>query len=174
MTVTALTDRVFSILPGNQPGAAALQTFPSSSATSLTWNVNIAVGTSIGLSLRDSTGAVAQSAPFTINPGSDTSCVGKPESSGSEAPTAGQTSGSGSSTPASSPSTPATTPASPTPTPTTPVSTPVSTPTSSPTTPASSSNTSAAASSTRNAAPTQAAGFGAAAAVGAAVIALLA
>ncbi|CAA7267011.1 unnamed protein product [Cyclocybe aegerita] len=41
----------------------------------LSWNVNITAGTSLGLTLRDSTGAISQSAPFTVQSGSDTSCL---------------------------------------------------------------------------------------------------
>ncbi|KAF8739392.1 hypothetical protein AX14_009764 [Amanita brunnescens Koide BX004] len=70
------------VLPGSQPGAQAIEAFPETNGTSISWTVNLAAGTQIGLSLRDSTGNVAQSAPFTINPGPDSSCVGKPLSSG--------------------------------------------------------------------------------------------
>ncbi|EGN99258.1 hypothetical protein SERLA73DRAFT_137520 [Serpula lacrymans var. lacrymans S7.3] len=63
-----------SILPGSSPGSAALEDLGQQSGTSVTWTCNIAAGTSIGLTLRDSTGATAQSAPFTVNPGSS-SCL---------------------------------------------------------------------------------------------------
>jgi len=66
-----------SILPGSQPSAPALVDFGRQNGTSLTWKVNVAVGTSIGLTLRDSNGLVAQSAPFTVNNGTDTTCVGQ-------------------------------------------------------------------------------------------------
>lgn len=65
-----------SILPGNQPGASALITFPQTSATSVTWNVDIAAQTSLGLDIRDSSGAIAQSAPFSVQAGPSSSCVG--------------------------------------------------------------------------------------------------
>ncbi|KAF9223399.1 hypothetical protein BS17DRAFT_706072 [Gyrodon lividus] len=58
-----------SILPGGSPTAAALENLGQQNGSSVTWTCNIAAGVSLGLTLRDSTGAVAQSAPFTINPG---------------------------------------------------------------------------------------------------------
>lgn len=39
-----LTFLLYSIAPGNQPGAAALESFPQQSGTSFTWNVDIAAG----------------------------------------------------------------------------------------------------------------------------------
>ncbi|KAF7986487.1 hypothetical protein HWV62_31291 [Athelia sp. TMB] len=57
------------ILPGNQPSAAALESLGTQTGTSYTWSTNLAAGTSIGLTLRDSTGATASSAPVTIQPG---------------------------------------------------------------------------------------------------------
>lgn len=63
------------ILPGNQPNAAPLEDLGVQSGTSCTWVVNLAPSTSIGLRLRDSKGAVAESAPFTIQPGPDGSCI---------------------------------------------------------------------------------------------------
>ncbi|KAF8729374.1 hypothetical protein AX14_006182 [Amanita brunnescens Koide BX004] len=82
------------VLPGSQPGAQAIEAFPETNGTSISWTVNLAAGTQIGLSLRDSTGNVAQSAPFTINPGPDSSCVGKPLSSGGASVTAPAATGS--------------------------------------------------------------------------------
>ncbi|KAI6025720.1 hypothetical protein F5J12DRAFT_809975 [Pisolithus orientalis] len=64
-----------SILPGATPNGAALENLGQQNSTSVTWVANIAAGTSIGLTLRDNTGQVAQSAPFTINSGSSTSCL---------------------------------------------------------------------------------------------------
>ncbi|KZP23822.1 hypothetical protein FIBSPDRAFT_1042667, partial [Athelia psychrophila] len=58
-----------SIQPGNQPSAAALESLGTQTGNSYTWSTDIAAGTSIGLSIRDSTGATAQSAAFTINAG---------------------------------------------------------------------------------------------------------
>ncbi|KAG2147561.1 hypothetical protein DEU56DRAFT_784643 [Suillus clintonianus] len=58
-----------SILPGATPNGVALENLGQQNSTSVTWVCNIASGTSIGLTLRDSTGLTAQSAPFTVNPG---------------------------------------------------------------------------------------------------------
>ena len=64
-----LTDSPFSITPGGQPGAAALQQYAGLTGTSFTWSTNITAGTSIGLTLTDSTGQTVQSAPVTIQSG---------------------------------------------------------------------------------------------------------
>ncbi|KAJ3519686.1 hypothetical protein NMY22_g13089 [Coprinellus aureogranulatus] len=77
-----------SILPGNQPGAAALVDFGRQEGNSLTWNANLAAGTSIFLQVRDSQGAVGQSGTISIQSSSDTSCVGQSAStSAGPAPT---------------------------------------------------------------------------------------
>ncbi|RDX57309.1 hypothetical protein OH76DRAFT_1459876 [Lentinus brumalis] len=87
------------INPGGQPGAAALQQYPNLQSSPFTWSSNITAGTSISLSLTDSTGANALSAPVTILSGPDSSCLngGAPASSGS-APTSGSTSAAGTGT----------------------------------------------------------------------------
>lgn len=64
-----------SILPGGSPTAAALENLGQQNGTSVTWTCNIQAGVSLGLTLRDSTGATAQSAPFTVNPGSSITCL---------------------------------------------------------------------------------------------------
>ncbi|KAF8627020.1 hypothetical protein AX15_004601 [Amanita polypyramis BW_CC] len=93
---------------GSDPSGQALEDLGQQTGNSYTWNVNIAAGTQIGLTLRDTSGLVAQTAPFTINPGSDSSCVGKPvSSSGSSGTTTPATSGSSGSS-GTSTSTPAT------------------------------------------------------------------
>ncbi|KAF8339482.1 hypothetical protein F5887DRAFT_919664 [Amanita rubescens] len=58
-----------SVLPGSQPGGTAIESFPPNLGHSQIWDVDIAAGTQVGLTLRDGTGAFTQSAPFTINPG---------------------------------------------------------------------------------------------------------
>ncbi|OAX39553.1 hypothetical protein K503DRAFT_716207, partial [Rhizopogon vinicolor AM-OR11-026] len=63
------------ILPGGSPTSASLENLGQQNSTSVTWICNIASGTSIGLTLVDSTGLTAQTAPFTVNPGSSTSCT---------------------------------------------------------------------------------------------------
>ncbi|KAH7341546.1 hypothetical protein B0J17DRAFT_647059 [Rhizoctonia solani] len=76
ITWTATKTPVFiSIIPGGQPGAVALIDFGSQNSSSLTWNVDMASGTSITFQVRDSTGAVAYSAPVTVQGSSDSSCV---------------------------------------------------------------------------------------------------
>lgn len=64
-----------SILPGATPNGAAVENLGQQNSTSVTWVCNIQSGTSLGLTLRDSTGLTAQSAPFTVNPGSSTTCT---------------------------------------------------------------------------------------------------
>ncbi|KAH8099938.1 hypothetical protein BXZ70DRAFT_939653 [Cristinia sonorae] len=70
---------ILSVLPGNQPSAQPLEQYTNLTGTSYTWNANIAAGTQVGLTLRDSTGAAGQTAPFPINAGvGDTSCLSQP------------------------------------------------------------------------------------------------
>ncbi|RDB26383.1 hypothetical protein Hypma_006512 [Hypsizygus marmoreus] len=64
-----------SAIPAGQPSAAAVKTFPTQNGNSFTWNVDLAGGTSITLSLKDSTGAQAFSDIVTIVSGSDSSCI---------------------------------------------------------------------------------------------------
>ncbi|TFY76454.1 hypothetical protein EWM64_g7559 [Hericium alpestre] len=80
------------VLPGADPSGAALEDFGQQNTSPFTWDhVNFPQGTSLGLTLRDSQGNTAQSAPFTINPGSDTSCL-TASSSGASSGTASATS----------------------------------------------------------------------------------
>jgi len=65
-----------SVLPGGQVSAAPLEIFPTQTGTSYTWNVDLAAGTSLTLQIRDATGSISYSAPFTVQPSSDSSCVG--------------------------------------------------------------------------------------------------
>ncbi|KAG2367841.1 hypothetical protein BDR07DRAFT_1372543 [Suillus spraguei] len=58
-----------SVLPGAAPNGNALENLGEQNSTSLTWVCNIASGTSIGLTLRDSSGLIAQTAPFNVNAG---------------------------------------------------------------------------------------------------------
>ncbi|KAL5485728.1 hypothetical protein ACEPAI_6769 [Sanghuangporus weigelae] len=81
-----------SIIPGGQVSATPLKSFDSTSATQLTWNVDIAAGTSITIALRDSTGAQVYSDAVTIASSSDSSCVNSSVSvSGSGASGSGAT-----------------------------------------------------------------------------------
>ncbi|KAF8227279.1 hypothetical protein L208DRAFT_1405662 [Tricholoma matsutake] len=86
-----------SILPGGQPSAPALKSFPPTDQTALTWFVDLQSGVAVTMSIRDSTGNQAFTSIVTINPGSVTSCVNSnvtiSESAGTSAPTtAGNTS----------------------------------------------------------------------------------
>ena len=66
---------LLSVSPAGSPDSPPLLTFPIQTGTSLTWNVNIAAGTPVSLTLRDSDGTTSQSAIFTILSGTDTSCL---------------------------------------------------------------------------------------------------
>ncbi|KAG5353529.1 hypothetical protein C0989_005976 [Termitomyces sp. Mn162] len=182
LTWTGGTGPYFLVITG-QPNGQALEDLGMVQSTQFSWTVNIPAGTSIGLTLRDSTGQIAQSAAFTINPGNDNSCLGQSSSAG--ATTAGNTSpasSAASSSPVTSPgatSTPATsvpvTSAPATSTATSATSAPATsglTSATRPTTPGSSAAISSSGPSSTvspNAAPTQAVNFGAAALLGAAV-----
>ncbi|MER5546483.1 Ser-Thr-rich GPI-anchored membrane family protein [Streptomyces sp. NPDC002589] len=63
------------VLPGNQPSAPPLRDLGEQDGTTYTWTVDVPQGTSLGLKLQDSTGAIAQSAPFTVQDGPDKSCL---------------------------------------------------------------------------------------------------
>ncbi|KAG2074261.1 hypothetical protein BDR04DRAFT_1008721 [Suillus decipiens] len=65
----ALFQVITSVLPGATPNGVALENLGQQNGTSVTWICNIASGQSIGLTLRDSSGSIAQTAPFTVNPG---------------------------------------------------------------------------------------------------------
>ncbi|THH10312.1 hypothetical protein EW145_g1417 [Phellinidium pouzarii] len=84
-----------SILPGGQT-SGTLESLPTTSSTSYTWDCNIAAGTSITLALRDSTGAQVYSDAVTIAGSSDSSCVGS-SASGSSSNASGSTTASESS-----------------------------------------------------------------------------
>jgi len=85
-----------SIIPGGQPSAPALKTFDTTSATSLTWNVDI--GGSITIALKDSTGATAFTDIVNIQSSPSGSCASSsgaasaPPATGSTPATVGTTS----------------------------------------------------------------------------------
>lgn len=58
-----------SVVPGNSPSSPALFSWEGLTGTSFTWLVTVSAGQSLGLLLRDSTGATSQSAPFTVTAG---------------------------------------------------------------------------------------------------------
>ncbi|KAI5115682.1 hypothetical protein M0805_004923 [Coniferiporia weirii] len=64
-----------TVIPGGQTGGTPLKSFDQTSDTSITWDVDVAAGTSITLALRDSTGAQEFSDAVTISGSSDSSCV---------------------------------------------------------------------------------------------------
>ncbi|KAF9468124.1 hypothetical protein BDZ94DRAFT_1294593 [Collybia nuda] len=64
-----------SVIPGGQPAAPAVKTFPPQDGNSMTWVVDIARGVSLTMSLKDGTGAQAYSDIFVINDSSDNKCV---------------------------------------------------------------------------------------------------
>ncbi|EIM90920.1 uncharacterized protein STEHIDRAFT_152607 [Stereum hirsutum FP-91666 SS1] len=58
------------ITAGNDP-SSVLEDLGETSAQTITWDVDVAAGTSIGIDIRDSTGALAQTADVTIGPSND-------------------------------------------------------------------------------------------------------
>ncbi|KAF8673982.1 Endonuclease/Exonuclease/phosphatase family [Rhizoctonia solani] len=80
-----------SIIPGGQPSAAPLADLGQQNASPFTWIANIAQGTSVTFQIRDSTGAVAYSAPITIQGSSDSSCLGQQPSTSAGSATAAPT-----------------------------------------------------------------------------------
>ncbi|KAF5367478.1 hypothetical protein D9758_003708 [Tetrapyrgos nigripes] len=83
----------FCVTPGGQPGASPIVDLGQQTGTSLTWVVNVAQGTSVGLEIRDSTGLTAQSAPVTIQNSSNSTCVGQAAETAAASGSAGATSG---------------------------------------------------------------------------------
>ncbi|BGO91015.1 hypothetical protein NBRC10512_000145 [Rhodotorula toruloides] len=66
------------ILPGGQPSAKAIETLPTVYKSGpLTWLVDVPAGTSITLSVTDSTGAINYSSPITVQQGTSSDCLGK-------------------------------------------------------------------------------------------------
>ncbi|KAL5480160.1 hypothetical protein ACEPAI_1430 [Sanghuangporus weigelae] len=65
----------FVVVPGDQPSAPALVDLGQQAGTSLIWVVNVSAGTSIALEVTDSTGTIVQTAPFTVQNSSDSSCL---------------------------------------------------------------------------------------------------
>ncbi|GAA93633.1 uncharacterized protein L969DRAFT_43826 [Mixia osmundae IAM 14324] len=57
-----------SVLPGGQPTAAPLRTFPrqNNTADGLTWNVDLQPGTNVSLQVRDGKGRLGYSSPVII------------------------------------------------------------------------------------------------------------
>ncbi|KLO17210.1 hypothetical protein SCHPADRAFT_994525 [Schizopora paradoxa] len=76
------------IVDGNNP-TTTLENLGQVNGTSLSFIVNFASGTSLGLNLKDSTGAVAQSGAFPVQAGTSTACVGQGVST--SAPAGGST-----------------------------------------------------------------------------------
>lgn len=64
------TQHYASILPGANPSGQAIENLGMQNGTSYTWLCNLPSGSSIGLTLVDSTGVTGQTAAFTVNPGS--------------------------------------------------------------------------------------------------------
>ncbi|KAG8692595.1 hypothetical protein FRC09_011083 [Ceratobasidium sp. 395] len=76
-----------SIIPGKQPGAAALKELPQQQGTSYTWTVDLPQGTSITVQIRDSTGFTQYSSDVVIQNSSDSSCLNGNTSAPAPAPT---------------------------------------------------------------------------------------
>jgi len=67
---------IISVHPGATPNDSPLATFSNITASPFTWTaVNYASGTSLDLTLRDNTGASAQTAAFSVQSGGSTSCL---------------------------------------------------------------------------------------------------
>ncbi|ORX36738.1 hypothetical protein BD324DRAFT_675232 [Kockovaella imperatae] len=82
-----------AVIPGGDPSGIALKNFPQQSGTQLTWDVDIAAGTSVTIKITDSSGAVNYNSQVTIQPGSTTACIGQDDASGGAAAGAAAASG---------------------------------------------------------------------------------
>ncbi|KAH9068403.1 hypothetical protein EDB83DRAFT_2518752 [Lactarius deliciosus] len=163
---------VIFVHPGATPDGPALQDFGTQQGNSFTWTaVNFPSGTSLDLTLRDSAGITSQSAPFTVQTGTDTACLNASSSSSSSS------GGSTSSTPVSTATATGSTPSVTTPTSsaTTPTTSATTKPSSSPASSSSkASGTSTPSSSSSNAAMPTSVSYGAAGVIGVVVAAVLA
>ncbi|EKM78752.1 hypothetical protein AGABI1DRAFT_85658 [Agaricus bisporus var. burnettii JB137-S8] len=76
-----------TVNPGSQPNGPPLVNLGEQNGTSFSWTqVNVQANTQIGFSLRDSSGAIAQTAAVTVNDSGDSSCLGQtPSGSGGTA-----------------------------------------------------------------------------------------
>lgn len=79
-------------IPGGQPSAAAIKDFGSQTGNSLTWNVDLPVGTSVTLRITDSKGNANYNSEVTIQAGSSTACL---NASGSSAASGAASSATG-------------------------------------------------------------------------------
>ncbi|KAM0751471.1 hypothetical protein T439DRAFT_347347 [Meredithblackwellia eburnea MCA 4105] len=70
-----------SVIPGGDPSGSILENLGTQTGTSYTWNVDLAPGTNITISLKDSTGTTVYTAAVVIQSGSSTSCVGSSSTS---------------------------------------------------------------------------------------------
>ncbi|BEI81158.1 hypothetical protein CcaverHIS002_0203180 [Cutaneotrichosporon cavernicola] len=73
-----------SVVPGGQTAAAPLVTFPKMDASSQTWMVNLAPGTSVTVMVTDNTGETSATSPVTVMAGTNADCMNA--SSSSQAP----------------------------------------------------------------------------------------
>ncbi|PAV19270.1 ser-thr-rich glycosyl-phosphatidyl-inositol-anchored membrane family [Pyrrhoderma noxium] len=62
-------------LPGNDIEGAPLVDLGEQEGNSVIWEVNVPAGTSVDFVIKDSSGTEAFSAPFTIQPSDDSSCL---------------------------------------------------------------------------------------------------
>ncbi|WVR05202.1 hypothetical protein IAU60_002214 [Kwoniella sp. DSM 27419] len=85
-----------SVIPGGQAGATALENLPEAQSSPTTWNVDLAAGTNVTISIRDGSGTVAYSSPVVIQSGSSTSCLGTNSGSSSAAASGSAAASSGS------------------------------------------------------------------------------
>jgi len=63
------------IVPANDPCGHAIEDLGNQTSTSMNWNVNIAAGTQVALSLVDAVGNEAWSGTITVGDSSNTSCL---------------------------------------------------------------------------------------------------
>ncbi|CAK9785497.1 hypothetical protein CC85DRAFT_286666 [Cutaneotrichosporon oleaginosum] len=92
---------ILSIIPGGQPGAAALKDLDTNlNVMQYTWNTDVVGGTHLTFKIVDKNGDIAYSAPITVQAGSSDDCLkpgaSKPPQPSSPAATGGQPAGSGS------------------------------------------------------------------------------
>jgi len=64
-----------AVIPGGQPAAAALKTFPQTSDTTITWTVDLAAGQEVTLRITDAQGNINYAQQVPIQAGSSKTCL---------------------------------------------------------------------------------------------------
>ncbi|ETW83071.1 hypothetical protein HETIRDRAFT_450757 [Heterobasidion irregulare TC 32-1] len=91
-----------SLIPANQPSAAAIKSFPTQTGTTYTWKADLEANTNFNIALKDTTGNQVYSALVTIQSSSDNTCLNTTVDEGSASSSSGSSAAASGSAAASS------------------------------------------------------------------------